>query len=501
MCACSDVCRQLSARGNCRVRTVARLARLAGGGFPLWRRPRTCSARQLSGGGQSEVPRPQDHDPALSAPELEFRTPRVRSAKTAASETLSLTLADTSESDSEKERKAKLRKQKKHLRKVLRQRSQSADAATELMPPPRQPAPKAAPKAGDKPEPAQVAGRKPSGPVGDGDTGKSDPKAKTKASRPTTPPAGKTAGRPKLAQVAGQKPGGPVGAGTSTQTRPAGETVAARPKSQPSETAKSARKPAQVAGQQPSGPVGGSASSSRASTPMSGTEGRQPGTRRKRRKKNKKPDLAQVAGQVPSGPVEDGKSPYKASPSDLATIKLIATRLEDVLELVDDSLKPGQLVEEESLSDLKRQLRAKLFDWAMAQSALTGRVEALEEELARTKAMPLAPPKTFAQVAAAPPSTERKTQAMITRAQTEKATLFIKSKANESGQEVRKKFTSLVKPEVDGVKFSRVTTNGPTLIVDVATAELRAIASGDVRGATPSGGGVSRHFMSARALL
>ncbi|XP_046981497.1 serine/arginine repetitive matrix protein 2-like [Schistocerca americana] len=423
--------------------------------------------------GQSEAHRPQDNDPALSESELEPRTPRVRSAKTAASETLTRTLADTSESESEKERKAKLRKQKKHLRKVLRQRSKSADAATELMPPPRQPAPRAAPraapKAGDKPKPAQVAERKPGGPVGDGETGKSEPKAKTKASRPTTPPAGNTPDGSELAQVAGQKPGGPVGAGTSAQTRPAGETTVVWPQSQPSETAKKVRKPAQVARQQPGGPVGDSASSSRASTPTSGTERRKSRIRHKKRKKNKQPDSAQVAGIQPGGPVEDGKSRYKASPSNLATIQLIATRLEDVLELVDDSLKPGQLVEEKSLGDFRKRLRAKLFDWAMAQSALTGRVEALEEEMAKTRAAPTAPPKTFAQVVAAPPSPERKTQAMITKAQTEKATLFIKSKSNESGAEVRKKFTSLVKPEAEGVKFSRVTTSGPTLIVDVAS--------------------------------
>ncbi|XP_049849727.1 serine/arginine repetitive matrix protein 2-like, partial [Schistocerca gregaria] len=385
--------------------------------------------------GQSEAHRPEDHDPALSEPELELRTPRARSAKTAASETLARTLADASESDSEKERKAKVRKQKKHLRKLLRQRSLSADAVTDLMPPPRQPAPKAAPKAGDKPKPAQVAGRKPGGPVGEGATGKSEPKAETKASRPTTPPAGKAASEPKLAQVAGQRPSGPVGTGKLTQTRPAGETAAPRPKSQLPETAKSVPKPAKVAGQLPSGPVGESASSSRASSPMSGAERRKSRTRRKKRKPNKQPDSAQVAGQQPGGPVDDGTSRYKASPSDLATVKLIATRLEDVLKLVDDSLKPGQLVEEGNLGDFKRQLRAKLFDWAMAQSALTGRVEALEEELARTKAVPTAPPKTFAQVAAAPPIPERKTQAMITKALTEKATLFIKSKGNETGAE------------------------------------------------------------------
>ncbi|XP_049941028.1 translation initiation factor IF-2-like [Schistocerca serialis cubense] len=143
--------------------------------------------------GQSEALRSQGNDTVLSAPELEFRTPRVRSAKTAASETLARRLADTSESDSEKERKAKVRKQKNHLRKLFKQRSQGADAATEIMPPPRQPAPKAAPKAGDKPKPAQVAGRKPSGPVGDGATGKSEPKAKTKASRRAKAGAGSQA--------------------------------------------------------------------------------------------------------------------------------------------------------------------------------------------------------------------------------------------------------------------------------------------------------------------
>lgn len=202
-------------------------------------------------------------------------------------------------------------------------------------------------------------------------------------------------------------------------------------------------------------------SASPVSTPAPKAKGKR---KRIRRRKPSQSEAAKVAKQ--GGPVAKDTAPTNG---EVQTIHQLAGKLVAILKVVERAAAPGALESKTNLQAFKEELQGNLSEWVLTQASLVGRIEHLMEELARKEAAPVVPPMSFAQAVVAPPKITPGRQTMISTAQTEKRQLFIKSKAEETGAQLRKRFTTLVKPDKDGVRIAQVRTAGQTLVVEVAS--------------------------------